>query len=247
MTSLNYKYAIRFNYERSSILEAARRFFPVLQAMARSSQDFVAPLLINQKKEVPIRPLELDLETGTMAVAKAIIELRGREYKRESGLAEITLDYSQDLGFSFLVQYKPNGEHFCFSAKIGSAKGGSMATFNQRGAPKGYAYTKRFIEAIVGTGLVRYAVVGLIADGFVDFTLQFNGKLGWITYFPKDYPLPIPDDLPGIEYEHTPEGKYLILTREDFTTDPVKFEAGKQKLMATMEEIARRVPGYREA
>ncbi len=54
----------------------------------------------------------------------------------------------------------------------------------------------------------------------------------------------MPDDLKGIEYEHTDKGKYLILTREDFTADKEIYEAHKQKLLKLMEEIKRSVPDY---
>lgn len=90
----------------------------------------------------------------------------------------------------------------------------------------------------------NYSKIGIIETSFNQVANSFPSPLGWITYFTKDYKPGIPDDLAGIEYEFTSRGKYLILAREDFTTDKVTYEAHKQKLLSAMEEIRRRVPGY---
>jgi hypothetical protein len=67
--------------------------------------------------------------------------------------------------------------------------------------------------------------------------------LGWITYFSNDY-LKIPTDLHDIEYEFTTNGKYLILTREDFTISKHTYELYRQKLADVMEEIKLKVPEF---
>ena len=90
----------------------------------------------------------------------------------------------------------------------------------------------------------RQGGVHFLGSSFLEITKAFKKPLGWITYFSNDYEIPIPDNLEGIEYEHTDKGKYLILTREDFTTDKEAYEAHKQKLLEVMEEIKRRVPEY---
>jgi hypothetical protein len=111
----------------------------------------------------------------------------------------------------------------------------------------GFLWHHNLLKAVVSSGYVESASIVLKNNELVIYTTQFMFPLVWVTFIPNDYPLAIPDDLPGIEYEHTPQGKYLILTREDFTVDVEKYHAGKQKLMDLMEELARRVPGYRKA
>jgi hypothetical protein len=83
-----------------------------------------------------------------------------------------------------------------------------------------------------------------LGSPFFEATKQFKRPLGWITYFSNDCKPEIPNDLKGIEYEFTDKGKYLILTREDFTADKETYEAHKQKLLNLMDEIKNRVPEY---
>ena len=71
----------------------------------------------------------------------------------------------------------------------------------------------------------------------------YKAPLGWITYFSNDYEIQIPDDLKGIEYEHTENGKYLILTRENPIT-PEVIENNKEKLINLMGEINEKAPEY---
>lgn len=103
---------------------------------------------------------------------------------------------------------------------------------------------KFFLETIKKSFPIEYSVIKISDRALNKVARGYKAPLGWVTYFSNDYEIPIPDDLEGIEYEHTDKGKYLILSREDITSDPEKLEVGKQKLIGLMEEIKRRVPEY---
>lgn len=132
---------------------------------------------------------------------------------------------------------------FCFSVSkhLGSSIGSIVVNdecFNT------FSKAKLFLETLETSFPTEYSVIKFSDREFSKIARVYKAPLGWITYFSKDSEISIPDDLEGIEYEHTDTGKYLILTREDFTTDKEIYDAHKQKLLDTMEEIKRRVPEY---
>ncbi|MDO6760673.1 hypothetical protein Q4566_10720 [Tamlana sp. 2_MG-2023] len=102
---------------------------------------------------------------------------------------------------------------------------------------------KFFLDTAKASFLVDYSVIK-ISDRDINKSVRgLKTPLGWITYFSNDYEIPIPDYLEGIEYEHTDNGKYLILTREN-PIAPELLETIKEKLINLMGEIKERVPEY---
>ncbi|WP_075604139.1 hypothetical protein [Saccharicrinis aurantiacus] len=102
---------------------------------------------------------------------------------------------------------------------------------------------KFFLDTTKESFLVDYSVIKIFDKDINKVARGYKAPLGWLTYFSNDYEIAIPDDLEGIEYEHTETGKYLILTRE-IPISAEKQEANKQKLLSLMGEIERRVPEY---
>lgn len=103
--------------------------------------------------------------------------------------------------------------------------------------------SKFFLDTAKESFSVDYSMIKIFDRDINKLSRGYKAPLGWITYFSNDYEMPIPDDLEGIEYEHTENGKYLILTRENPIT-PEVIEINKEKLLGVMEEIKKRVPEY---
>ncbi len=91
-----------------------------------------------------------------------------------------------------------------------------------------------------------YVGVNVILTSFIPLFVELNVKnpFGWITYFANDYDVKIPDDLEGVECEHTDKGKYSILTREDFSGSKEEYEAQRDKLLGLMKTVREDCPEY---
>jgi len=128
---------------------------------------------------------------------------------------------------------------------MGSNQSNGIGTISfSKSETKDFDWYFTLLKGISEGFITNYSKIGFIDTPFNQNCKSYKSPLGWITYFSNDYEIPIPDDLEGIEYEHTDKGKYLILTREDFTTDKETYEAHKQKLLDVMAEIKERVPEY---
>ena len=90
---------------------------------------------------------------------------------------------------------------------------------------------------------IEYSVIKVSDRDINKISRRYKAPLGWITYFSNDYEISVPNDLEGIQYEHTENGKYLILTKEN-PTDSAVLDTNKEKLITLMEEIKERVPNY---
>ena len=84
----------------------------------------------------------------------------------------------------------------------------------------------------------------LKANSYINDTVIYENRLGWITYFSNDYEIQIPNDIEGFDCEYAENGKYLIATREDFTVSKEAYQVQKEKLLKAMEYLGRSVPGY---
>lgn len=102
---------------------------------------------------------------------------------------------------------------------------------------------KIFLEIVEKSFSIEYSVIKVSDRDINKISRRYKAPLGWITYFSNDYEISVPNDLEGIQYEHTENGKYLILTKEN-PTDSAVLDTNKEKLITLMEEIKERVPNY---
>lgn len=129
---------------------------------------------------------------------------------------------------------------FCFSTSKQLDSSIGSIVINEK-CFSSYSTAKLFLDVLQKHFKINYSVIK-IADREINKVARgYKAPLGWITYFSNNYEISIPNDLNGVEYEFTDNGKYLILTKEVPTND---MEMNKQKLLSVMEEIKRRVPEY---
>lgn len=237
------KFNINANWAtgKKSIIEASYDLWDLLKAFSQLDESFLLPTFSKEnQKDVSFRADLLSKEEAVKIISSAILNFSKYDIAKYEKEQNPTIEYSRDFGFSFVLSY---GQAMSFNIITGcsTANGLSLLSYNSNSS---FEYYYSILRAIVtGSNAIRGAV------GIRDLPFQKSCKnivapLGWITYFSRDFKPEIPNDLEGIEYEFIDKGKYMILTREDFTTDKETYEAHKQKLLNVMEEIKRRVPKY---
>lgn len=236
--------SVVLNKERESIKKASDTLYKLLKGLATVDSFCDSPLLRQEGfKDVSI-DLSVNKEGTLDIIEKTILEFSKGDILKHEGESNPDINYSRDFGFSVLIQYKSRNQELSFTGKLGSNSVNALGQLSNNGFTVDSQVGNKIFRGLIDTGLVKYGVIKFSDVKFLKACRPYKYPLGWITYFSNDYEIPIPDDLEGIEYEHTDNGKYLILTREDFATDNETYEAHKQKLLEVMEEIKRRVPEY---
>jgi len=239
-----FKIGIVFKTGKQTISEVSNTIYCILQGLSNVDPFFKHPLLRQEKFE----DVKIDLSAGKNVVLKTlastIIDFSKGDILKYEKESNPTDNYSRDFGFSILIQYKDQGREISFTGKLGSNSVNGLGQLSNNGYIISLEFGQKILRALIDSCDVQTGVLKLSDLDFLKASKPFKYSLGWITFFSNDYKLQIPDDLEGIEYEHTDKGKYLILTREDFTTNKETYEAHKQKLLNLMEEIKRRVPEY---
>lgn len=159
--------------------------------------------------------------------------------------------FRRKLGFRFLLKFSSNDENrFSMTGTLGATEYSSIDLhYFYSSHEYDFSWYKSVLDVIVDFWNPEYAAVLIRLPTFFDpyTNLKVKHPFGWITYFSNDYELQIPDDLEGVEYEVTEKGKYIILTREDFTTGKEAYEAQRDRLLEIMKEVKERIPEYSES
>jgi hypothetical protein len=232
--------------KKQSIIEISVHLWSILKALASVDDLFLRPVLSKENYEdVCLEISQVSKETAVKQISSAILEFSKSDILQYEKEKDPSINYSRDFGFSLVISYRVNEENvISFVPRMGSIQANGIGTLSfAKNFQKDFLWYHSVLRSIV-TNDASWGAVGLRETPFNKSCKNIIAPLGWITYFSKDFKPEIPNDLQGIEYEHTDTGKYLILTREDFTTDKETYEAHKQKLLNLMEEIKRRVPGY---
>lgn len=103
---------------------------------------------------------------------------------------------------------------------------------------------KMFLEIANNVFSVNYSVMKIMDISLNEIARGYFFPLGWITYFSNSHQDTIPDDLDGFIDEFTDNGKYIILSKEDFISDPKKLEPSIKKLILCLKHIENKSPSY---
>jgi hypothetical protein len=238
------KVNVVLNTGKQTIRESSHCLYRLLKGLSKVNSFFHCPLLRHEGFEDVLIDFNLDQEEITSSIEKTILEFLKSDILRNDGEPNPDFDYSRDFGFSVLVQYKNQNQEISFTGKLGSSSVNALGQLSNNGFAVDIQIGNEIFRGLIDTGLVKHGVIKLSDVKFLKACRPYKYPLGVITYFSNESEWQIPNDLEGIKYEHTDNGKYLILPREDFATDPEKYEVDKQKLLELMEEIKRRVPEY---
>lgn len=237
--------------ETKSIREISHLMVDTLMGLAQIDANFYHPVYSKegfQSEEIDIE--DIGVEQAKDKLAQLILTSHLSDIRKYDKVDNPTIDFSRDLGFRHLLKFpKGNKNRFSLTGNLGT---NSYPDFNieyfYSDDEFSYQWYEEVLSHVVNTLNPIYAGVTLTLTTFIELFSELKVKhpFGWITYFSNDYELQIPDDLEGVEYEHTDKGKYLILTREDFTTDKEAYEEQRDRLLEFMKEVKRRVPRYSE-
>lgn len=234
--------------EKLSINQIAKQIIDFYIRLSSFDTNHSQVNIVSEKKSLH-QSIEVNTDNAEKRLAEEILHQNTEEIRKMDKVENPTLDFVMDKSIiSIGLQTTIHGEtlttlnySFLDSNNLKSGVGSIVInpicfdTFEK---------AKFFLDAAKASFSVDHSVIKIFDRDLNKVARGYKAPLGWITYFSNDYETPIPDDLEGIEYEYTDNGKYLILSREDITTDPEKYEAGKQKLLEVMEEIKRRVPEH---
>lgn len=226
-----------------TIREIAVLVLNFYRKLAHENDNFNVLYIVSEKKAL-YDGIDINEAEAIKKLAEEILNQNIEDIKKQDKVESPNIDYSRESDILFSLEAKVNHEtllslFFAFGTKVKSSIGAIVTnvicfdSFNK-------VYV--FIKAVNDVFNVDYSTIKIKERDFTRKVRDFEAPLGWITYFSNNYNISIPDDLEGIEYEHTEKGKYLILTREDFTVDKESYETHKQKLLDLMEEIKQRVP-----
>lgn len=229
---------------RKSVLEVSEYVIDALKKMSALDEAFSVAYFLYKKESVSFEVnkygAEEELARHILAHSKSDIAKFDRIVNPDSVL-------SRSYGFTFGLQFMDGGgKLISLTFKLGGDKGNKIGTISiAKNLNREWKWYRWVIDSFAWSGWIQCASVRPNDPSYLEWCVKsFKFPLGWITYFSNDYEIPIPDDLEGIEYEYTDKGKYLILTRKDFTDSKEKYEAAKLRLLELMEEIKRRVPEY---
>ncbi len=234
MTLINKKESILSISERVIntfyLLSLSDSIFGNLKVIAQPN-GFYKPIILSSNNQDCINEL-----------SEAILDYSLSDIRSSDGIDYPNTDYSRSYGFTFAINFS---NLITLTFKMGSSESNGIGTISfSKSMTKDFVWYFTLLKGMSEGFKTNYSKIGFIETPFNKNCKSYKFPLGWITFFSNDYETPIPNDLQGIEYEHTEKGKYLILTREDFTTDKEIYEMHKQKLLDIMEEIKRRVPEY---
>jgi len=232
--------------EKKSINELSNQLIGLLKEL--SEVDSVFNSFKYSEQGYPNTVFNLEQVGVKEELAKTILDSNKADIKQYEKEENPTLEFSRDFGFSHLFSFNIDKK------KVFSATG-NLATNNYPSFRLEYfdmdsqypiSWYADVLKCLVKNLSPIQAGIMIKLPAFVE---QWNGlkikqPFGWLTYFSNDNEIQIPDDLEGVEYEHTDKGKYIILTREDFTVSKEAYEVQRDKLLAIMQEVKERVPAY---
>ena len=211
------------NYNRIGINSEIPRLYEFIEVNGEGSQKLLALEILNQKIDDIIKEDKVDNPDIDFIFDKAFIS-----FSLESKIGSNTFAV---LTFCFTISQYLN-------ASTGSIVINKLC-FNT------YEKAKYFIDSCVNSFNVNYSTIKISDRPLNKVARAFKAPLGYITYFSNDYEVDIPNDLEGVEYEHTEKGKYLILTKDNLTfEDENSLKHYSDKLIKLMKGIAERVPEY---
>jgi hypothetical protein len=238
---------VSWGNRQQTIHEAAVVLWNIFDSLSKADRLFSSPVFSKENQKDVLFKISSDTKQDVIeSMALTLLNFSKYDIRKFEKEQNPTVNYSRPFGFSFVVTfYEGNRKCISFIPRIGSNEANGFSTISiSRDFDKDFDWFFSVLKALVESSGAFQGGLHLLGSQFFEATKQFKRPLGWITYFSNAFNPEIPNDLEGIEYEFTDKGKYMILTRQDFTTDKETYEAHKQKLLNLMEEIKRRVPEY---
>jgi len=234
--------------DKNSISQIANRLIDLLSKLSKVDPIFDSFVYSKENfTDVNISISKMGVNESKVLLANTILASNLEYVKKNNQTNVLDLDYSCDFGFFHLLKFYKNQEnYFSITGNIGSSQYPSLNLAYFYGSEiYPYEWYYDVLSCLVMELNPEYASVNISLTTFIEESskLKVKSPLGWITYFSNDNLVTIPDDL-DIEYEFTEKGKFLILTKNDFTDNKEMYLTHKNKLLNLMSEIKKRSPKY---
>jgi hypothetical protein len=235
---------------KKSIFELSADLIDLMLKLAEIDPVFLSAIYRRNDINLDLKLTNGDRQNCILSLANIILESHKADIRQQDKVDAATIDFSRDFGFLLLFDFTKAGKQvFSITTRIGSSQDQYLKIeYFNREFEHDFNWYFFVLKALVEYFAPEHAGVVTSVPAFFDpfKKLKVWPPLGWISYFSNDGAIKIPDDLNGVEYEHTDKGKFIILTREDFTISKEVFETHRDKLLEIMKEIKSRVPEYTE-
>jgi hypothetical protein len=233
---------------QESIKDVAIRTIKLFISLRETDSVFSKPFFLGKNDQDKYEIDLTSIDESAMHLSELILKYaKGSiaEYEKEG---KPTITFSRNFGFANVYQFfSKERKAFTLFTNFGSASGGGIG-INSFSKEKEFSFDWYYsvLKCLVNEIAANVGTVSISNTAFIDLLapLQVKYPLGWITYFSNDFEIPIPNDLEGMEYEHADKGKYLILTRSDFTSDKDLYFKYREKLISTIKYLKENTPGY---
>jgi len=228
--------------EQKSILEIAEDLYLCIKEITVVKPIFSEVQFLQKKGEINI---ELDSKIFIKTLAENILSYSLKDIKQFDKIESPDINFSRSYGFTFALLLKSENSELCLTFKLGSDSGNKIGTIsNKSKSNNSFDWYNSILQSFTKNLDVDFGVVRPNDMDYLDICYDnYEYSLGWISYFSNNYKLSIPDDLNGIKYQYTDNGKYTTSTEDNFDNN---FEVNKQKLLTTMKTIAERVSEYKK-
>ena len=236
----------KFRSKKRSIQEVSEFIVRIIKQLSLLDDTFSNP--IHAKQGFKDEQLDINHPDIIEKLSELVLETNKSDIKQHEKEKNPTVNFSRDFGFRLLFNYEVNGKkNFSLTAELGGTNYQSIRLeYFNREFEHSQNWYESVLKCLVNESNAYYAGITVTLSTFLDLLrpLKVNQPFGWLTYFSNDNEIQIPDDLEGFEYEYTEQGKYIILTRDDFTVSKEAYEVQRDKLLAVMKEVKERVPKY---
>lgn len=234
---------------QASIHESAIQIINILNSLSVMDELFLQPIFITGQKG----RISMDISGDTLDeykknIVEALIRSNIQQIKLWDKINKPDENYFRKDGFKILIEFKKNNKtQFYCSCLMGAEICQTFSFFGfENSVIKEYNWYFELLKIMVSQMKCIEGNIFIEAGGFGKFYSELKSKhhLHWISYFSNDFHLKIPDDIGGVAYLHTDNGKYLFTSKDDFLRDKESFEHHKEKIKGIVEEMKARIPGF---
>ncbi|MGL1933186.1 MAG: hypothetical protein OCC45_15735 [Desulfotalea sp.] len=229
---------------KQTVSEVSKTLYLLLMELSKVDCLFKNPILAAEYfKDIKL-DLKADSEEVVAKIANTILKFNRKELLKYGDESTPSIHSSNRLGFTILVCYLYKNKELSFTFALGRGNHDGFGLLSIDGFRFTYDFGVAILRAIVDMGKSPMGVVRIDESDLFERAKVYQFPLGLVSYFNNDYEISIPDDLGGVEYEYTANGKYLFATRDNNASDEKILTVYKPKILAIMEELKQKSPEY---
>ncbi|MGL1933180.1 MAG: hypothetical protein OCC45_15705 [Desulfotalea sp.] len=238
--------SVRISEGKQNVLEVSKTLYLLLMELSKVDSLFRSPIMGKEYFKDVNLDLKAESEEVVAKIAKTLLKYNRKKLLKYGDESTPSIHSSSRLGFIILVCYRYKNKELSFSFVLGQGTHNGFILFSIAGFRFTYDLGVKILKAIVDMGMSPMGVVRITELDFLERAKFYQFPLGLVSYFNNDYEIPIPDDLGGVEYEYTANGKYLFATRDNNASDEKILTVYKPKILAIMEELKQKSPEYED-